>query len=254
MRSAPKILAVLALLALCPQASAAIVMLEDFEDAVVNFTTSSGIFHDGNQDYYTMVPLNGPITGASAPYLNNGGTSFFAAEDIDDGNSRPNNVVMTFEVNIANTSNLAFSGLFAAAGNDFAIPAYDNNGNLADDFLRVTAQIDAGATQNLFWMSPSSGTNEQLFVDSDFNGIGGNGGEALATRDFNDQTVSNLPIAGTGNTLFLRIELQSNDGNTEFAWDNIQIDGDVAVPEPSSFGLAGIAGLGFIIRRRRRSA
>ncbi len=53
-----------------------------------------------------------------------------------------------------------------------------------------------------------------------------------------------LTIAGTGNNLLLEIVVTSNDGNAEFAFDNISITGDpTGVPEPGSAVVVLLLGL-----------
>jgi hypothetical protein len=223
-------------------------MREDFEDSTFNFTVSSPMFHDGAGDYYTVVPLvfSGNPLGSPAeavvPYTGFGGNNFFAAEDVDDGNTRPETRTMSFNVNISNFDTLTFSTLFAASGNAAATPAYDSN----DGFL-VRASIDGGAFQNLLAFVAEGPTNQLLRRDTDFNGVGDG---FLPSSTFT--AFSNLAISGTGNNLLLEIILTSNDGNVEFAFDDVTVSGNiVAVPEPSSLVLLILGGTAFAFRRRR---
>jgi PEP-CTERM motif len=226
-----------------------IIMTENFEDSTFNFTVSDPMFHDGAGDYYTVIPLTfsgnplGSPAEAVAPYTGFGGSSFFAAEDVDDGGLRPDNRTMSFNVNISNFNTLTFSTLFAASGNAAATPAYDAN----DGFL-IRASIDGAAFQNLLAFEAEGATNQLLRRDTNFDGVGDGFLPSSAFTLF-----SNLAIAGTGNNLLLEIILQSNDGNVEFAFDNVTVSGNlvVAVPEPSSMAMLILAGSVIGFRRRR---
>jgi hypothetical protein len=244
-------LQVLCLTMLTPNVvSAAIIMTENFEDDTFNFTVSSPMFHDGTGDYYTVIPLtfSGNTLGSPAeavtPYTGFGGNSFFAAEDVDDGGTRPDTRTMSFNVNISNYNTLAFSTLFAASGNAAATPGYDNN----DGFL-IRASIDGGAFQNLLAFEAAGAFNQLLRQDTDFNGVGDGFQPTSAFTAFN-----NLSISGTGSNLLLEIILTSNDGNVEFAFDDVTITGNLsvsAVPEPSSIAMMIVGGSLLAFRRRK---
>lgn len=232
--------------------SADIIMTENFEDTTFNFTVSDPMFHDGAGDYYTVIPLTfsgntlGSPAEAVSPYTGFGGSNFFAAEDVDDGGLRPDTRTMSFNVNISNYNTLTFSTLFAASGNAAATPAYDAN----DGFL-IRASIDGGAFQNLLQFEAEGATNQLLRRDTNFDGIGDGFLPSSAFTAFN-----NLAISGTGSNLLLEIILTSNDGNVEFAYDNVTISGNIsAVPEPSSIALLILAGsvVGFRYRKAQRT-
>ena len=228
--------------------SADVIMTENFEDATFNFTVSDPLFHDGAGDYFTVPGLifAGNLAGSPAesvvPYTGFGGSRFFAAEDVDDGGLRPDTRTMSFNVNIANFNTLTFSTLFAASGNAAATPAYDAN----DGFL-IRASIDGGAFQNLLQFEAEGATNQLLRRDTNFDGIGDGFLPSSAFTAFN-----NLAITGTGSNLLLQIILTANDGNVEFAFDDVTISGIlVAVPEPSSMAMLILAGSVIGFRRRR---
>lgn len=241
-----RILSFVALCALLANtAQAAVIISEDFEDNTVLFTASNGLFHDGGSDYFTIVPLNGPANSVS-PYSGFAGTGFFAAEDIDDGNSRPTTQTLSFNVDITGFENLTFDTLFAAGGNfpGGAInPAYDSN----DGFL-VRAQVDAGPVQNLLSFESTGTTNTQTRRDTNFDGTGDGFTPTSAATAFNG-----LVISGTGTNLLLEIIVSSNDGGVEYAFDNVTINGDAvsAVPEPSALALVMLSGAAVAFRRRR---
>lgn len=224
-----------------------VIMIEDFENSTFNFTVTDPLFHDGASDYYSVVPLAfaGNTLGSPAapdtPYSGFNGSNYFAAEDVDDGGVRPETRTMSFNVNIAGFNTLAFSTLFAAGGNAAGTPAYDSN----DGFL-VRASIDGGAFQDLLAFEAVGATNQLLRQDTDFDGVGDGFLPSSAFSAF-----SNLAISGTGNNLLLQVILTANDGNVEFAFDDVTITGNLsAVPEPSSFALLTLAASAIGFRRR----
>lgn len=223
---------------------AELIMMEDFEDGTLNFTVSSGMFRSSDDDYFTIVPRH-DLVDSEDPYTSFSGNRFFAAEDIDNGSTRPPSQSLYFNANITGFENITFSMLFAAGGNfaetNFGIlnPAYDS-----DDGFLVRARIDGGAFQNLLSFE-ATGTNTQTRQDTDFNGVG-NG--LIPNSSF--RAYNGLAIAGTGTQLLVEIIVTSNDDGVEYAFDNVMISGS-SVPEPSSLALVLLSGT-IAFRRRRR--
>jgi len=231
-----------ALIGASASVSNAAILLEDFEDSTVTYVTSNGEFHDGLSDYFSIVDPTNPLIDANTgiDFAGFGGSQYFAAEDIDDGGTRPATQTLTFTVNIFGYENISFSSLFAAGGNDDN-PAYDD-----DDGFLVTATIDGGVTQNLLAFEAIGGGNTLLREDTDFSGFG----DSTVVIDHNFESYSS-PIIGTGSELELVITVRSNDGNGEFAFDNVTLDGDFVIPEPSS-ALLAFLGSAFLLGRRRK--
>lgn len=221
--------------------NAATILLEDFEDTAVAYVASNGEFHDGSSDYFSIVrPGTETDAATSFEFAGFGGDQYFAAEDIDDGLTRPATQTLTFTVNIFGYENIEFSTLFAAGGNDDN-PAYDSN----DGFL-ITATIDGGVTQNLLAFEAEATTNATLRQDTNFDGTGN------SPIDINHNFESYAsPIVGIGSELVLTITVSSNDGNGEFAFDNVLLEGDFVIPEPSS-ALLAFFGSAFLFGRRRK--
>ncbi len=242
------------LLGMMSTAKADIIMLEDFEDTNVNYT---GIihFHDGapNDDYIDIVPLNGGTSPDDGAYNGFGGNNFFGVEDMN-ATGGPGNgpglmtQFMVFNINIANFTDLTFSGLFAAGSND------DNSGDFAryddPDGLRITAQIDGGTVQNLLAFEADNaaaiGFNDVIRVDSDFDGTGDGFAPTSTFTAFN-----NIAITGTGNTLTLVLEISFDQDNEDFAFDNLTVEGINVIPEPASAALLiGVFGVALLRRRK----
>ena len=232
----------------CPaDGVASILMFEDFEDNSVNFTASDGLFYDTANDHFTIAPLNGASAPSDGPYSGFAGNNYFSAEDIDDPQGPgTDSQTLTFLVNISGYSDLSFYGLFAA-GNSLGNDAqYD-----APDGVRVRAQIDGGPIQNLLFLEATQPGgdrfNNELRVDSDFDGIGDD-----LLIDTNAKAF-NLGILGTGSTLALTIEVHADAAGEELAFDNIRVSGLMApVPEPTSWLIwSGFGLLGLCLVRRR---
>lgn len=213
----------------------ATIMLEDFEDATVNYTlldtdgttlaedaSENNIRNFFNRTTFTDAATNDfNITDASGTGA--AGSSFFAFEDYDHipslgatvGSS--DIVVMQFTVDITNFSNLSFSGLFARDTADDGNEDWD-----ALSSLIITASIDGGAAQTVLAIEAQDNSSFAApAVDTNGDGIGDG---TVLTDTF--QTLSGN-ITGTGTTLVLTITVTELDTGTEnIAIDNITVSGD----------------------------
>lgn len=226
-------------------ANAVDLLLEDFEDSSVNYTTSIPEFTDGSGDFW--IRTDGSDHGSFVSYTGTDGNFYFAGMDLDgEGATLP--LIQTFSgINIAGFENLQFSAL-VAEDDDGSNQDWD-----ASDFVHIDYQIDGGGFQNLLWFENDGETfNTAPQVDTDFDGTGDG---TVVTDTFETFAAG---IAGTGSLLDLRITYQLDSGDEDIAFDNILVTGDLissqpnAVPEPSSLLLMVIAGLLSIVMVVRR--
>ncbi len=230
-----KVLVSIAVLAMATTAiGQTTLLIEDFEDIVVEYTTSTPEFSDGAGDFWFNT--SGPLThGTFVEYFGADG-GIFNGMDLDgEGATLP--LVMDFSgIDIAGFTGLVF-GIDLAEDDDGTNEDWD-----LPDYVHVDYQIDGGGYQNLLWVE--SIPNETIYnavpgIDVDFDGTGD--GPAI-TSTFAPFSAA---IGGTGSTLDLRITWQLDSGDEDLAIDNVQITG---VPEPASLLLLG---LGFLAIRRR---
>jgi hypothetical protein len=113
-------------------------------------------------------------------------------------------------INIAGKANLSFKGLFAANSTSKAWEA-------KTDYVIVEYRIDAGAYQPLVKFF-SNGNDKNLSEDTNNDSIGD--ASTALTASFVEYTKT---IAGTGNTLDIRIRASSNEASEEWAIDNFRV-------------------------------
>jgi len=193
----------------CPVGSE-LVGLEEFSStANLTIAMGSGFFNDGSNDHFGVTDgsdIGGNPSGFSG--------SYFAAEDVDDsGGTGANPQVFTITFNIANFTNLTFSGQFAKTLSD---NEFDDS-----DFVTVEASIDGGASQQLIEV-------EEVDDGDPFNQPSQIDGTQLTTAA---QTFSS-GITGTGSSLVITVSVGLNSGDETIAFDNFTICGTPLVATP----------------------
>jgi len=216
-----------------------VILLEDFEDSTVLYTTSVPEFTDGSQDYF--IRTDGSDIGGES-FNNIQGSFYFGAQDLD-GEGGPATVTLTFEnIDISLFTDLSFSGFFAEDDAGDGLEDWD-----AGDSFLAEYQIDGGGFNNLLAFEDQGGTNTEPLEDTNFDGTGD--GTAL-TDTF---TSFSKPITGTGSSLDVRFTIALDSGDEDIAFDDIMIEG-TPIPEPATAGLFGVAALAaYAVRRRIRS-
>lgn len=238
---------------------------EDFEtDGAGTRYTSDNEFQDSASDYYgrvegstsilqlpcgVAIDIIGSGSSGSQTGAYNGwnGSYFIAGEDQNDAASTNScgsfnsstavrEVIFT-DININGASTITFK-MLVAAGNMNACGGntYDTNEKLT---VHYTIDSNAETTDALCFRSniecniPNDTTNEPFYHDPNCDGDGGEG--TLLTNTFQEFSFT---IAGSGTTLDLRIEMITDDANSEIAFDNIRLE---AVTHPIQANQAPVA-------------
>ena len=201
----------------------------------IRYTASSngGFYTDRNVHFQRTDGSN--IDNESGDYTGFSGMYFWAAEQTGSGddNSNTEQTIVFKTFNIAGYTDLTISGLFGA-GNE-VLPrtgfAYDFN-----DYIRLSYQIDSGAETDVLCFAyeyHGDTFNEPFGLDADCDGEADNLngtnrlGKALAEY--------NADIAGTGDSLTVRIRVDVDFMKEEIAFDDIKVSGTLlSNPEPTN--------------------
>ena len=210
-----------------------LLFLEDFETDGngTRYFTFDGLgnalaeFTDGGFDFFTRT--DGTNITSTYETTGFGGNFFFAMQDTNGspGTADSTETRITFAaIDITGYTNLTFSGLFAE-DDDGANQDWDDT-----DFLLIEYSIDGGAFQNLMsFRSSAAGFNSEPAQDTNFDGTGD--GTAL-TSVFTSFTSA---IAGTGSSLVLRMSSHLDSSDEDIAFDNIEVNGDLALAFDEAF-------------------
>ena len=188
-------------------------MLEDFEDATVNYTSSLTEGNDGNENYW--IRTSGPDPDVS--FSNVQGSSYFAAMNYNALPSGTDVETLTFSgIDISGYSSLTFSGFFAE-DDDGTNQDWDG-----DSQVSVAYRIDGvGGFTTIFAIEAAGGLNTEPRVDTNLDGTGDGTAITDAFQEFS------AAIAGTGSTLELVITVSNLDaGDEDIAFDDIKVSGD----------------------------
>lgn len=231
---------------------------ESFEGAPgsIGFTTSVPQFVEtatsAFTDYFSIIPNNGTKISGSRTLPGADGASIFAAEDCDTPRTAPATQgpqevsLTTNSVNIAGKINTQVRLLMAAPGRDtngtVNLNEYENftNSPLNINKLRVEASIDGGAFQRIVQFSPTvTGVATTLSFDSDGNNIGGDTNPITTNpTTLNASFQEGIYSIPTGNTVQIRVTLESDATGELIAFDNIRIFGEGSATAPPA--IAGV--------------
>lgn len=176
-------------------------------------------FTDGSGDFFTRT--DGSNIGSFVEYFGADGSFYFAA--MDTNGEPPNATTVTLDItgiDITGQSNLSVE-ILVAEDDDGANQDWD-----ADSRVRLQAQIDVGGYVDVICFAGQGATNTEPLLDTDCDGTGDS--TALTPTFANFASV----IAGTGNTLDLRVLIENLEaGDEDVAFDNIRVLGETTASD-----------------------
>lgn len=189
------------------------------------YTTSIAEYSDGFGDFFGRTNLNAtaedagdqPVGSIYDTLTNLDGSFCFAVMDIDDGGVYADVQTLLFnDVNISGFTSLDLS-LMVAEDDDGTSQDWD-----ADTLMYVEVDIDnSGTFTKILQFAAFGGTNTEPGQDTNFDGTAD--GPALT----NVFTAFNSAIAGTGNTIDIRITFEKqNAGDEDIAIDKVVLTGN----------------------------
>ena len=206
---------------------------EGFEGATAPLHSDSGLITAGTRFYLSHSDFWTATTGATPAIATAGegigtpsyngqeGSRYWAGEDMDANGTGNTHDVVWGPIPISGFENLAFNARFAADGVSGGLPRYD-----AGEGMEVAWSIDGGAfTTALAFKAQNAGSDSNIRKDADLNGFGDGGQPILGPAFVSD----GFPIPGTGANLTIRVRGISSSSSEEFAFDDLEITGDVAI-------------------------
>lgn len=176
-----------------------------------NNTGSDAYFGRSEDAGANTLIINGNAISYS-DYSGESGSQFWAGENHDGitGNSQSELEIVWTGINITGRTNMRFAGLFAAASNG----PFET-----DDEIFVEYRINGGSwTQGLRIEKIGGGSGDDDWaVDTDNDG---DGDSPTLTETFQQLTFA---ISGTGTTLDIRIRVDANATDEEWAIDNFRL-------------------------------
>lgn len=209
--------------------SAATLWTETFEtDGQGSRYTSTAEFSDNDEDYYGRLSN----TNTDRSYTSGEGSFWWGGQDQNDTGAGDGILVRTIifsNINVSSYTDLVFKGLFAEERPEA--------GGLDDidstDYVHVEYQLDGGGWQNLLWFENDGGGNTTFLVDTNFDGTGEGTQLETAFADFSAN------IAGTGNSLDLRVIGRVDSGDEDWAMDNLRVEASIS---PNSSPVLAVIG------------
>ena len=112
---------------------------------------------------------------------------------------------------------------------------YDGAGTFAQQVIGAATPLAVGSNQNVTRdNSPFDGRGDGTTLDSDF-----------------QQFTFNFANSGAASTAAVRVTIDGGSTSEEWAFDDLEVQVDQLVPEPSSTVLVLLGGLALLGRRRR---
>ena len=234
--------------------NAGIILLEDFEDSTVSYSSSvaDDLSDISSRDYFGRIASDTASPPADVLYNNIQGNGYFGVQDTDGANSG-NIDTVTLDwtgISINNFTGLSLSWFVAEDSSSDGEEDWDSTTS-----FQMLFQIDGGGFQVFFAIESELGTdadftNEAPHVDTNFNGEG-DGTEITDTF-----TQYSYLIGATGSLLDIKVVFDEfNAGDEDLAFDNLLLSGDIIeVPEPSIFAIFALGMIGLAARRFKKQS
>lgn len=197
-------------------AFAEVIFIEDFEDTLLSYTSSSSdaLADITRSDYYGVVSQS--QLPADVVYKNHQGNYFYGVQDTDGALPTPQSqVTLTWQnINISQWHDLMLSWWLAED------TSRDGNEDMdGDSFFQIATQVDGLGYSPLFEVRSAAGTNSAPRVDTDFNGVG----DGQLITDVFSQFNREIML---GDTLDISVTFNKfNAGDEDFAFDHLMLVG-----------------------------
>ncbi len=216
-------------------------LLNETFDSAAGFTITDGndvsatFFSDGAGDYFGIFDGDsdgGADFGAgSSPNGTESYTGFddnyLVNEDMDgDGTVIPYTLTWS-GISLSGETSLSISADFASTRAD------------TDDYIVISYRVDAGAWIEILGVAGASGTNGPVYEITDFVAQNGDASATAITAAFTNVSNS-FSLAGTETTIDIKAEFSNNNGDDNFAMDNLIVEELTGIQPPS--GLSATAG------------
>lgn len=248
------LLMVLVTVILPTTANATLILLEDFEDSTVTYSTSiaDDLSDIANRDYFGRLAPGTAIPPSNIQYTNAQGSGYYGAQDTDGATSgNVDSITLDWTgIDVSSFTNLHLSWFIAEDDSSDGFEDWD----LAS-FFAVSVRADGvGAFNNIFAVASELGTdgnqtNEKARVDTNADGIGDGTEITAAFQQFS----SSLADATSYD---IRVAIQFLDAADEdIAFDDLRLTGDKTtstVPAPATLVLFCIGFIGLIRSRRKK--
>lgn len=234
---------------------AGLILLEDFEDSTITYTTSvpDALGNIDRFGYFGRIAPDTALNTSRHAFTNNQGNGYYGANNTrESSNGQPNRLI-TLDwsgIDISAFTNLELSWFVAEDDSDDGREHWDadNGTGIRTTRFDILTQLDGGGFNPIFAVRAENAAFDQTpRVDTDFDGVG----DGAEITDAFTQYMVSIP---DGSILDIRVEIAELDIDEEdIAFDSLRLTGTTAVPEPSSFlflSLLGLVGTG--LRRWRK--
>jgi PEP-CTERM motif-containing protein len=231
-------------------ANATLILLEDFEDSSLTYSSNitDNLSDIANRDYFGRLAPDTDIPPSNIQYTNAQGSGYYGVQDTDGTSSGNVDIIMLdwTGIDVSGFTNLNLSWLIAEDDSSDGAEDWD-----LTSFFGLSVQTNGvGGYNNIFTVASELGidgnqSNEKARVDTNADGIGDGTEITAAFQQFS------LSLADA-TSYDIKVAIEYLDaGDEDIAFDNLRLTGDLAtstVPEPATLvlffiGLIALIGL-----------